>query len=75
MDSEPWLVIATIFACAAVVLNCIGAFMIQVTNLVTGEVRRFKGTLMVAPNGMAFIKSGSETVWCSASTNFVSEKI
>ena len=44
--------------------------MIQVTNLITGEVQQFKGTLMVAPNGMAFIKSGSETVWCSASTNF-----
>ena len=42
---------------------------IQVTNIETGEVRDFSGVMMVAPNGMVFIKQGKEVVWCSASTN------
>ncbi len=48
--------------------------MIKILNLDTGEVIRKKGVLMVAPNGMAFVKDGKETVWCSASTTFVVEK-
>lgn len=48
---------------------------IQVTNIETGEVRDFSGVMMVAPNGMVFIKNGKEVVWCSASTNFTAEKL
>lgn len=43
---------------------------IQVTNLTTGEATVYEGVLMVAPNGMAFIKSGKRVLWCSASTEF-----
>jgi len=48
--------------------------VVLVTNTVTGEIKTFSGTMMVAPNGMVFIKSGKEVVWCSASRDFVAEK-
>lgn len=48
---------------------------IKVTNLETGEVKTYQGTLMVAPNGMVFIKASKKTIWCSAATNFVAEEI
>lgn len=44
--------------------------MIKVVDVETGEVREFEGVMMVAPNGMVFIKKGSKVVWCSAATNF-----
>ena len=49
--------------------------MIEITNTYTGEVVLIEGKLMVAPNGLAFIKIGGETVWCSASTDFVAVKV
>lgn len=48
---------------------------IQVTNTETGETKKYSGTMMVALNGMVFIKQGKRTIWCSASTNFVAEEI
>lgn len=49
--------------------------MILVTNVKTGETTKYWGTLMVAPNGMAFIKQGKRTIWCSASTDFVAIEV
>jgi hypothetical protein len=49
--------------------------MIEVTNTETGEIKKIEGTMMVAPNGMVFIKKGSKTVWCSAAANFVAQEI
>lgn len=46
---------------------------IIITNVHTGEVKEFNGTMMVAPNGMVFIKSGKEVVWCSAAADFSAE--
>lgn len=48
---------------------------IQVTNTDTGETKTYTGTMMVAPNGMVFIKRDKRTIWCSAATNFVAEEI
>lgn len=48
--------------------------MIRVTNTKTGEWLRIEGKLMVAPNGVVFIKHKGETVWASGSTDFVAEK-
>ena len=45
--------------------------MIRITNTETGETKVYKGTLMVAPNGMVFIKGNKKTIWASASTDFV----
>lgn len=49
--------------------------MIRVTDIETGDVQTFKGTMMVAPNGMVFIKDGKKVVWCSGATNFVAEEV
>ena len=48
--------------------------MITVTDIETGEIKKFDGVMMVAPNGMVFIKKGKKVVWCSASTTFVAEE-
>lgn len=48
---------------------------VQVTDTTTGESKLFQGVMMVAPNGMVFIKQGQKVVWCSASTNFVAEEV
>ena len=49
--------------------------MIRITDIETGEVKEIKGVMMVAPNGMVFVKRDKKTVWCSAATNFVAEEI
>ena len=43
---------------------------IRIVNTVTGEVKVVQGNMMVAPNGMVFIKYNKNVVWCSASTDF-----
>ena len=43
---------------------------IEVTCLTTRNTKRFEGTMMVAPNGMVFIKSDGRTIWASAATTF-----
>ena len=48
---------------------------IVITNIETGETKKLQGTMMVAPNGMVFIKKGKEVVWCSAATDFVAEVV
>ena len=49
---------------------------IQVVNVKNGELKIYRDSiLMVAPNGMAFIKKGKCVVWCSASTDFVAEEV
>ena len=46
---------------------------ITITNLDTGEQTVLEGTMMVAPNGMVFVKKDKKVLWCSAATNFVAE--
>ncbi|AUR93126.1 hypothetical protein NVP1183O_28 [Vibrio phage 1.183.O._10N.286.48.B7] len=48
---------------------------IKVTNTETGEEKIYTGTMMVAPNGMVFIKKDKRTIWCSAAVNFVAEEV
>lgn len=48
---------------------------VKVTDTETGEQKEFVGQMMVAPNGMVFIKQGKRVVWSSASTNFVAEEM
>lgn len=49
--------------------------MIQVTDTDTGEVRLFQGKMMVAPNGVIFIKQGKHTVFASGSTKLICEDL
>ena len=49
--------------------------MIKVTNLSTGEIKTFKGVLMVAPNGMAFIKFNNRSLWASANPIYEAEEV
>lgn len=44
--------------------------MIEILNLDDGSKRHIEGTIMVAPNGMVFVKQGKKVVWCSAAANF-----
>lgn len=48
---------------------------IQVTNTVTGEIEYYTGKLMVAPNGMIFIKADGRTVFASASTVYTCKEV
>lgn len=48
---------------------------IKVTNTANGEVKEYKGKLMVAPNGVIFIKADGRTLFASASTDFVCEEV
>lgn len=43
--------------------------MIKVINHETGEVRHYSGELMVASNGVMFIKHKGKTVFASGSTD------
>ncbi len=49
--------------------------MIQVTHLDTGEVQLFTGQLMVALNGVIFIKHNKKVLFASGSTNIVVEDL
>jgi len=49
--------------------------MIEITNTDTGEVTKIEGVMMIAPNGIVFIKKNKKVVWCSAATNFVAQEI
>lgn len=49
--------------------------MIRVTNLETGETKDYSGKMMVAPNGVTFIKNGKETVWSCGNECFLVEKV
>jgi len=49
--------------------------MIRVTNMETGESKDYQGKMMVASNGVIFIKKGNETIWASGHEFFLVEKI
>ena len=36
--------------------------IIEITNILTGEVKQYKGKLMVALNGMIFVKANGHTI-------------
>lgn len=44
--------------------------MVRVINLETGEVAEFNGKMMVASNGVIFIKHNKDTLWASGSDLF-----
>lgn len=47
--------------------------MIIITNEQTGEIIKLEGRLMVASNGVIFVKKGSETLWASSAPNWVAK--
>tara|TARA_R110000850_G_scaffold132367_3_gene253417 strand:- start:1573 stop:1728 length:156 start_codon:yes stop_codon:yes gene_type:complete len=49
--------------------------MIKITNTVTGKIVKYEGKLMVAPNGMVFVKAEGRTIWASACTDFVAVEV
>lgn len=46
---------------------------IRVTNHTTSETKDYTGTMMVAPNGVVFIKKGSKVVLALNSDSFTAE--
>ena len=47
---------------------------VVVTNTDTGEIKEYKNaTMMVASNGVIFVKQGSVTVFASGSTSIIVE--
>lgn len=49
--------------------------VIRVTNTFTGEIKKFKGVLRVAPNGMVYIKFNNRSLWASANPCYEAEEI
>ena len=48
---------------------------IRVTNLKTGESVEYRGKLMVAPNGVIFVKSDGRTLFATGSADFLCEEV
>lgn len=48
---------------------------IRITNTQTGETKKVEGKMMVAPNGVIFVKQGSKTVFASGSTEIICEEV
>ena len=48
---------------------------IRVTNIDTGEYKDYIGKLMVAPNGVIFIKSDKRTIYATTATNITVEEL
>ena len=53
----------------------VNSLMIKVTDTATGEIKNIEGKLMVASNGMAFIKMNNRTVFATAALTYVFEEV